>query len=115
MRLEQRNKLTKKTKKSKSGRGTYAVTKLASEASCVPGDANTRPDLCCRLGKVSHLHCSRILQRTRILQRICAVCVCEQNTRMFSVLYLYFHAFEFICVLVGVNHDLFVVLRCVSV
>lgn len=29
---------------------------LPSEAYSAPADANTRPDLCCRLGKVSHLH-----------------------------------------------------------
>lgn len=36
-------------------------TNLPSEAHSAPADANTRPDLCCRLGKVNHHHCTRNL------------------------------------------------------
>lgn len=62
---------------------------LPSEASSVPGDANTRSDLCCALGKVNHLHCSHV---PNAATNLCCVCGIQ---RMFSAS---------ICI----NHDLFV-------
>lgn len=38
-------------------------------------DANTRPDLCCRLGKVNHLHCSRVsTANTHAANNLCSLC-----------------------------------------
>lgn len=62
---------------------------LPSEASSVPGDANTQSDLCRALGKVNHLHCSHV---PNAATNLCCVCRIQ---RMFSAS---------ICI----NHDLFV-------
>lgn len=70
-------------------------SKMPSEASSVPGDANTWPDLCCRLGKVNHLH------RTHIL---CNNSVCVHTIRVlcsasvFSCLPVYLCEFCLVCV-----------------
>lgn len=49
--------------------------KVPSEASSEPEDANTRPDLCCRLGKVNHLHCSRVsTANTHAANNLCSLC-----------------------------------------
>lgn len=75
--------------------------KLQSEASSVPGDANIRPDLCCRLGKVNHLHCSlqHILHTVCLsvclssLHCICIfnICICMNQDSLTSLPDLHFH------------------------
>lgn len=73
MRKERKKKQIKKEKQRRVFGEHMLRSKLLREASSVPGDANIRPDLCCRLTK-SIIFTAHIL-RKEYMCVLCTVCI----------------------------------------
>lgn len=94
---KERNKLTKKTKKSKSGRETYAVTKFAERSIFRARRCKykTWPLLQTRQSQSSSPQL-RPIEKPHPAKNLCCLCACMLS------------AFASVCLLMCVNHDLFV-------